>query len=120
MSRIGILAATLVAGTPLVYAALGELMTERSGVLNLGVEGMMLCGAVSAFAVATMTGSLWQGVGAGMLVGAALAFLFGVLAISFKANQVAVGLALAIFGAGLSSFLGKNMSGRQSCWSPPR
>jgi general nucleoside transport system permease protein len=115
---IGILVATVVAGTPLVYAALGELVTERSGVLNLGVEGMMLCGAVSGFAVAMMTGSVWQGVGAGMVVGVGVALLFGVLAISLKANQVAVGLALAIFGTGLSSFIGKKYVGQAIVLEP--
>ena len=114
----GILVATVVAGTPIVYAALGELVTERSGVLNLGVEGMMLCGAVSGFMASTLTGSLWLGVGAGMLAGAVLAFLFGVLAISFKANQVAVGLALAIFGTGLSSFIGKKYVGQTVVLEP--
>ena len=114
----GILVATVVAGTPIVYAALGELVTERSGVLNLGVEGMMLCGAVSGFLASTLTGSLWLGVGAGMLAGAVLAFLFGVLAISFKANQVAVGLALAIFGTGLSSFIGKKYVGQAIVLEP--
>jgi general nucleoside transport system permease protein len=115
---LGILVATVVAGTPLVYAALGELVTERSGVLNLGVEGMMLSGAVSGFAVATITGSVWLGVGAAMLVGAGLAFLFGVLTISFKANQVAAGLALAIFGTGLSSFIGKAYVGQAIVLEP--
>jgi ABC-type uncharacterized transport system permease subunit len=117
-AAVGILVATIIAGTPLVYAALGELVTERSGVLNLGVEGMMLSGAVSGFAVATMTGDVWLGVGAAMLVGAALAFLFGVLAISFKANQVAAGLALAIFGTGLSSFIGKAYVGQAIVLQP--
>jgi general nucleoside transport system permease protein len=115
---LSILIATIVAGTPIVYAALGELVTERSGVLNLGVEGMMLCGAVSAFAAAMMTGSVWVGIGAGALVGAGLAFLFGVLAITFKASQVAVGLALAIFGTGLSSFIGKKYVGQAIVLEP--
>jgi simple sugar transport system permease protein len=115
---LSILIATIVAGTPIVYAALGELVTERSGVLNLGVEGMMLCGAVSAFAAATMTGSIWAGIGAGALVGAGLAFLFGALAITFKASQVAVGLALAIFGTGLSSFIGKKYVGQAIVLEP--
>lgn len=102
-----LLVATLVGGTPLVYAALGELVTERSGVMNLGVEGVMACGAITAFVTAHATGNIWLGVGAGALTGLVMAAAFGVLAISLQANQVAVGLALAIFGAGLSSFLGK-------------
>ena len=108
MSQIlPILLATLIAGTPLVYAALGELITERAGVLNMGVEGMMVTGAVVAFAVALTTGNLWLGVLAAMVAAGLLSLLFGVLAISFRANQVAVGLAMTIFGTSLGSYLGK-------------
>jgi ABC-type uncharacterized transport system permease subunit len=101
-----ILVLTLAAGTPLVYAALGELVTEKSGVLNLGVEGMMLVGAVVAFAVAAKSGSPWLGVGAGIGAGAALSLVFAVLTLSLMANQVATGLALSLFGVGLSAFIG--------------
>jgi simple sugar transport system permease protein len=97
---------TLAAGTPLVFAALGELVTEKSGVLNLGVEGMMLVGAVTAFAVAATTQSPWLGAAAGMLAGAALSLIFGVLTLTLMANQVAAGLALSLFGVGLSAFAG--------------
>ncbi len=97
---------TLAAGTPLVFAALGELVTEKSGVLNLGVEGMMLVGAVTSFAVAATTGNAWLGVGAGVAAGAALSLVFAVLALSLMANQVAAGLALSLFGVGLSAFVG--------------
>ena len=97
---------TLAAGTPLVFAALGELVTEKSGVLNLGVEGMMLVGAVIAFIVAATTKSPWLGVVAGMLAGAALALLFAVVTLTLQANQVASGLALSLFGVGLSAFIG--------------
>jgi len=97
---------TLAAGTPLVYAALGELVTEKSGVLNLGVEGMMLVGAVTSFIVAAATQSPWLGVAAGMAAGAALSLIFGVLTLSLMANQVASGLALSLFGVGLSAFVG--------------
>ena len=97
---------TLAAGTPLVYAALGELVTEKSGVLNLGVEGMMLAGAVTSFIVAATTKSPWLGVAAGTCAGAALSLIFGVLTLSLMANQVASGLALSLFGIGLSAFLG--------------
>jgi general nucleoside transport system permease protein len=97
---------TLAAGTPLLYAALGELVTERAGVLNLGVEGMMLVGAVTGFIASSTSGSAWLGVGAGMLAGALLALLFGVLTLSLMANQVATGLALSIFGVGVSAFVG--------------
>ena len=97
---------TLAAGTPLVFAALGELVVEKSGVLNLGVEGMMLTGAVVAFMVAASTKQPWLGVLAGMLAAAALSIIFGVLTLSLMANQVATGLALSLFGVGLSAFIG--------------
>ena len=106
-----ILSATIIAGTPLVYAALGELVTERSGVLNLGVEGMMLVGAIVGFITATTTGSVWLGIAAAILAGSAMAFFFAVFAITLRTNQVATGLALAIFGGGLSSLLGRGYFG---------
>jgi len=103
---VAILLATLGAGTPLVFAALGELVTEKSGVLNLGVEGMMVMGAVCGFAVAAQSGSLWLGVLAALLAGTAMAGLFAVLTLTFLANQVAAGLALTIFGLGTSAYIG--------------
>ena len=105
---VELLALTAAAGTPLVFAALGELVTEKSGVLNLGVEGMMLVGAVASFAVAATTGSPWFGVLAGVTAGAALSVLFAVLTLSLMANQVATGLALSLFGVGLSAFAGQD------------
>jgi simple sugar transport system permease protein len=104
---IALLAGTVTAATPLVFAALGELIAEKSGVLNLGVEGMMLMGAIAAFAGATTSGSLVLGVVCGALAGAGTAGLFGVLALTLLANQVATGLALTIFGTGLSAFVGQ-------------
>jgi len=98
--------ATLGAGTPLVFAALGELVAEKSGVLNLGVEGMMVMGAVSGFVVAAESGNLWLGVLAALLAGAAMAGLFALLTLTFQANQVAAGLALTIFGIGASAYIG--------------
>jgi general nucleoside transport system permease protein len=98
---------TLAAGTPLVFAALGELIVEKSGVLNLGVEGMMLVGAIAAFIVAARTQSPWLGVGAGACAAAALSLVFAVLALTLRANQVATGLALSLFGIGLSAFVGR-------------
>ena len=89
-----------------MYAALGELVTEKSGVLNLGVEGMMLVGAVVAFMVAAKSGSPWLGVLAGTAAGAAVSMIFAVIALSLLANQVATGLALSLFGVGLSAFVG--------------
>ncbi|HRD35597.1 MAG TPA: ABC transporter permease [Rhodocyclaceae bacterium] len=99
--------ATVVAGTPLIITALGLLVNEKAGVLNLGSEGMMAMGAVVAFAVTHHSGNPWLGAGAGMLAGAAVSLLFGFLTLTLQANQVASGLALAIFGVGLSAFIGK-------------
>src|SRR3954469_9540376 len=90
-----ILFATIMAGTPLILAALGELVTEKSGVLNLGTEGMMAVGAIAAFAATHHTGSPVLGVVAGAAAGAAMALLFAVLTLSLLANQVASGLALS-------------------------
>ena len=110
-SLVPILAATIAAGTPLVFAALGELVTERSGVLNLGVEGMMLIGAIAGFAAASTSGNLWIGVAAGLVAGAGMSAIFGVLTLNLMANQVASGLALTLFGIGLSAFVGKPFEG---------
>lgn len=104
---VSILAAAITAGTPILYAALGELLTERAGVLNLGVEGMMLMGAVCGFMGAIATGNSWVGLAAAMLAGGAMAFLHAFLSVSLRANQVVSGLALTMFGTGLSGYLGK-------------
>ncbi len=101
-----ILATVVTAATPLIFAALGELVAEKSGVLNLGVEGMMLVGAVVAFAAAVTSGNVYGGVLAGAAAGALVALLFGLLTLTLMANQVACGLALTIFGIGLSALLG--------------
>jgi simple sugar transport system permease protein len=103
---VTLIALTLAAGTPLVLAGAGELVTERAGVLNLGVEGMMLVGAVVSFIVAATTHSPWLGVFAGMLAAAALSLVFALLTLTLMANQVAAGLALSLFGVGLSAFVG--------------
>jgi len=102
-----ILFATVVAGTPLVITALGELVTEKSGVLNLGAEGIMSVGAVAAFATTLHTGSPVLGVLAGLGAGMAMSLIFAVASLTFMANQVASGLALSIFGVGLAAFVGK-------------
>lgn len=101
----------ITAATPLVYAAMGELVTERSGVLNLGVEGMMLTGAVCSFLAVHVTGSALAGILAGMLAGMAMALLFAFLTLTLKSTQVATGLALTIFGIGLSALIGQSLVG---------
>jgi simple sugar transport system permease protein len=98
--------------TPLLFAALGETVAERAGVLNLGVEGMMLVGAVSAFIVTTVTGSDSLGLVAAMLGACGIAAIFGVLTLTLAANQVATGLAATIFGTGLSALLGSRFVGK--------
>jgi ABC-type uncharacterized transport system permease subunit len=107
-----IIAATIVAGTPLVLVALGELICEKSGMLNLGAEGMMSLGAVAAFAAAFFTGSATVGIAAGVIAGMLASLVFAVITIHLMANQVATGLALAIFGVGLAAFLGKPLESR--------
>jgi len=108
---IPIFVSTVVAATPLIYAALGELVTERAGVLNLGVEGMMLVGAVAAFAAGIASGSLVLAFLAGMLAATAVSLLFAFLTLSLQTNQVATGLALTLFGVGLSAFIGRGYAG---------
>lgn len=101
-----LLAATLNAGTVLAIAALGLLINERAGILNLGAEGMMLVAAIAGFATAVHTGSDVLAFGAGALAGALLAAAFGALVIWLNTNQYATGLALSLFGAGFSAFVG--------------
>jgi simple sugar transport system permease protein len=106
-----VLITIITASTPLVVASAGELVTERSGVLNLGVEGMMIMGAVSAFAVSQMTGSPYIGLLASIAVGALVSLLFGFLTLTLVTNQVATGLALTILGLGLSGMIGEPYAG---------
>lgn len=106
-----ILATGIIAGTPILLAALGELISEQAGVLNLGVEGMMLIGAVCGFMVTLSSGSQWIGLAAAVVAGGLMAFIHAFLSISLRANQVVSGLALTIFGTGLSGFLGKSLIG---------
>jgi simple sugar transport system permease protein len=101
----------ITAATPLLYAALGELITEKSGVLNLGVEGMMLVGAVCGFAAVHYSGSASLGILGGAAAGALLSLMFAALVLGFQASQVATGLALTIFGVGLSAMLGQDLVG---------
>jgi general nucleoside transport system permease protein len=101
-----LIAATLNAGTVLALAALGLLINEKAGVVNLGAEGMMLCAAIAGFATVVHTGNVWLGFMAGMAAGAFLAAIFGALVIWLGTNQYATGLALTLFGTGFSAFAG--------------
>ncbi|HJZ33724.1 MAG TPA: ABC transporter permease [Hyphomicrobiaceae bacterium] len=106
-----ILVSVLIAATPLVLAATGELVAERAGVLNLGVEGMMVIGALAAFAAVIETGSIPLALAAAIAAGLIMAGLFAVLVVTLRANQVAAGLALSMFGLGLSALWGQGFSG---------
>ena len=108
---IGILEIILIATTPLVFAAIGELVTEKSGVLNLGVEGMMLVGAVSAFVTLVISGSYLLAFLISIFSGILMSGLFAILVLYLMTNQIATGLALTIFGIGLSSMIGKKYIG---------
>lgn len=101
----------ITASTPLLLAATGELITEKSGVLNLGVEGMMLVGAIAGFAVTASTGSATVGILAAVLAGAMMSLIFAFLTLTLMANQVATGLALTIFGVGFSALVGSGFVG---------
>jgi len=107
----GVIQIILIATTPLVFAAIGELVTEKTGVLNLGVEGMMLVGAVTAFVTLVITGSYVLAFIVSLLSGALMSGLFAYLVLILMSNQVATGLALTIFGVGLSSMIGKQYIG---------
>ncbi|MBU2358515.1 MAG: ABC transporter permease [Alphaproteobacteria bacterium] len=111
INPILLLASLMVAATPILLAAIGELVVERAGVLNLGVEGMMITGAVCGFIVATATGSPWLGFLGAALGGALLSLLFGALTQFLLSNQVATGLALTLFGLGLSALMGQSYLG---------
>jgi len=108
---IAILATAVTGGTPILYAALGEILAERAGVLNLGVEGMMLVGAVSGFIMALHMSNPWAGLLMAMLAGGAMALIHAFLTITLKANQVVSGLALTLFGTGLAGYIGKSYVG---------
>ena len=101
----------VVAATFFLLPALGEIITERSGVLNLGIEGMMISGAAGSFAVAYTTGNIVLGLIAGMLIGGALALVHGIVTITFRRNQVVSGISLTIFGTGMSGLLGLGFAG---------
>jgi ABC-type uncharacterized transport system permease subunit len=111
---ITILFGALVSGTPLLFATIGEIFSERAGVMNLGIEGMMLVGAMGGFAVWSTTGSLLLGLLAGMLFGGLLALLHAFITITLRADQVVSGLAVTLLGGGLSSILGQPYVGQQT------
>ncbi len=116
---LSFIAATIAAGTPILYGALGEIIAERSGVMNLGLEGLMLVGGMAGFYGASTFENPWIGLLAALLAGAILGLGFGFLCITLRANQVVSGLALATFGIGLSAFLGKPMLGKSMTSSFP-
>ena len=116
---VPMIASSVVAATPLIYAALGETITEKAGVLNLGIEGMMLVGAVAGFAATLATGSDLLGFTAAAAAGLALSLVFGFLTLSMQTNQVATGLALTLFGVGLSAFVGHDLAGVPLSALPP-
>lgn len=103
----GLLDATVRAATVLILAGLGEVIAERAGVLNLGVEGMMLVGALGGFIVTVVTGSYWLGLCVGVALGMALAFVHAVLCITLKSNQVISGVMLTLLGTGITTFFGQ-------------
>jgi len=108
---IGVMRASIRAGSPLLVGTLGEIFTERSGVLNLGVEGIMLMGAVTAFAVTQSTGSIFLGICAAILVGGLMGLLHGFMCITLKVNQYVSGLSLVMVGSGMSSLVGLGFIG---------
>lgn len=107
----GFLAAALVASIPLLIATIGEILTEKAGLLNLGVEGLMLLGAVMGFIAGYESGNPWAGLMGAFLAGCCGSLMFAILTISLRANQVVTGLTLTIFGAGFASFVGKDYIG---------
>ena len=111
ISPVVLIAALMVAATPILLAAIGELVVEKAGVLNLGVEGMMIVGAVAGFAAAVGSGNPWVGFGTAVLAGAGLSLIFAGLTQGLMANQVASGLALTLFGLGFSALLGQGYTG---------
>src|SRR6476659_4189079 len=114
-----IILSVIAASTPLLLAASGELIVERSGVLNLGAEGMMIMGAACGFAGAYLSGSTLVGALCGILAGAAMAAVFGILTLGLAVNQVATGLALTILGVGLSGLIGAGFVGTKIVPAPP-
>jgi general nucleoside transport system permease protein len=109
---MSILQATITSGTAILIATCGGVLTARAGVLNLGIEGMMLMGCVAGFGAAAVTGIPWAGLLAALIIGALMGFLYAIVVIEFKANQAVTGLAFVMLGTGLSGFLGRAFVGR--------
>jgi simple sugar transport system permease protein len=112
IDTIKVLATTVAAGTPVLYATLGEILTERCGVLNLGLEGIMLVGGLAGFAATAATGNLAIGLVAALLAGAGLAFLHAFFSITIGVNQVVSGLALTLAGSGIAAYFGRSLVGQ--------
>jgi simple sugar transport system permease protein len=110
---VAVLAGAVRSGTAVLYAAAGEVITERSGIINLGLEGIMLVGAVSGIAIASITGSPFIGISAAFVGGGLLGLVHAILSIRFQANQIASGIVLTILGGGLSAFFGIAYVGKQ-------
>jgi simple sugar transport system permease protein len=117
-SIAGLLSGTIMYGTPLLYVTLGEIIGQRAGMVNLGLEGIMLIGASVAFAVSIETGNLWLGIGAAALAGAVFNLLYAYLVVSRGANQLASGLALMFFGIGISAMIGRPYVGQGTVGLP--
>ena len=118
MDPVIILHAGLATGTILLFAAIGEIFTERAGILNLGVEGMMLMGAMAGFSVSLSSGSPWIGLAAAMMAGGALSMAHGLVTIHFQADQVVSGLSLTFLGTGLALVLGEGLTGQNPALIP--
>ena len=108
---VPILAAAVRSGTPILYAALGEIITEKSGVMNLGLEGIMLMGALSGFTTTLATGNPWLGLLSAFIIGASLGLIHSFLCVSLGSNQVVCGLAMTMFGSGASAIIGRSHVG---------
>ena len=114
-----LLASSIRAGTPLLYATLGETLTERSGILNLGVEGIMITGAFTGFAVSVLTGNPWLGVLFAGFAGMALAFIHAFFSVTLKANQPITGLMIVLLGLGITGFFGRSYIGEVAVYINP-
>ncbi len=118
MNLITILHAGLATGTVLLFATIGEILSERAGVLNLGLEGMMLLGAMAGFSTSLATGSPWAGIVVAMIVGGALSLAHGLVTIHFQADQVVSGLSLTFLGTGLAMVFGEGLTGQNPVLIP--